>query len=288
MVNPTSSTGTAVPNRSLPPPDDVIPRKKPPPPAPASGGYGQPGGSVDHVGHFPDLSGIGYRPAGTRPPGPPEVRRDFTGTRPVRTQYPVKQPVIKLPPHRPYRLFSNPSLVELLVLAIQQPNFEPAPGVVPALGPHHDATLPDLSDLVDADGGGAPALQPPAAVSEILGGLLDRGRGPTCGLPSTLGDDNQFGVVDGDRDFCLGAAILIRGCTPQRTLPVVHEFSTDVAEIQRQQLIVGGILVAPAVILYAPAMLSAASARASEVIISGGREVVAAILNGVRSLVEVF
>lgn len=288
MVNSTSPTGTTVPNRSLPPPEDVIPRKPAPPPAPASGAYGQPGGSADHVGHFPDLSGMGYRPAGTRPPGPPEVRRDFTGTRPVRTQYPVRQPVIKLPPYRPYRLFSHPSLAELVVLAIQPPNFQPAPGVVPTPGPHHDATLPDLSDLVDRDSGGTPVLQPPAAVSEVLGGFLDRDRGPTSGLPSTLGDDNQFGVVDGDRDHCLGAAILIRGCTPQRTLRVVHEFSTDVAEIQRQQLIVGGILVAPAVILYAPAMLSAAAARASEVIISGGREVVAAILNGVRSLVEVF
>lgn len=83
-----------------------------------------------------------------------------------------------------------------------------------------------------------------------------------------------FGVAN--IDFCEGADVLIRGCRPQRTLPKVYEYSTDVKEVQRQQLILGGILVAPAVVVYAiPAGISA---------LTGWGEGIAALLNGARPL----
>lgn len=84
-----------------------------------------------------------------------------------------------------------------------------------------------------------------------------------------------FGVARVDP--CQGADVLIRSCTPVRTLPVVYEFSTDIAEIQRQQMIVGGILVAPAVALY----VAAAGVEA----LAGGSEGLAAAFNAVRLLV---
>lgn len=84
-----------------------------------------------------------------------------------------------------------------------------------------------------------------------------------------------FGVARVDP--CQGADVLIRGCTPVRTIPVVYEFSTDIAEIQRQQMIVGGILVAPAVALY----VAAAGVEA----LAGGSEGLAAAFNAVRLLV---
>lgn len=51
-------------------------------------------------------------------------------------------------------------------------------------------------------------------------------------------------------DPCRGAAVLTRGCRPQRHTQRVDTFSTDVQEIQRQQLMIGACLVAPAVAVY--------------------------------------
>lgn len=92
--------------------------------------------------------------------------------------------------------------------------------------------------------------------------------------PDSSEEAVAFGVAG--VDLCPGADVLVWGCTPARTLPKVYEFSTDVEEIQRQQFIIGGILVAPAVALYGvPAGISA---------LAGWGEGIAALLNSARPL----
>lgn len=108
-------------------------------------------------------------------------------------------------------------------------------------------------------------------------------------LPVDLGSEKAWPVGEAEEDvgvarvdLCLGAAVLTRGCTPPRTLPHVGEFSTDVKEIQRQQLVIGSCLVAPALVLYA--LPAAASATAGW----SWSETLVAAVNGARTLAEVF
>lgn len=109
-------THVTVPDTSRHPPtggsqlpvDDIKPQGSKLPPEPTKSGYGKAGNiPADEVGGFVDQGEIVRRPSGTRQ-GPPKIEfiipeelsqlllRDFTGTRPVRTQYPVWRPQPKL------------------------------------------------------------------------------------------------------------------------------------------------------------------------------------------------
>lgn len=171
-VVPDTTHGTQLPEGPALPPADRVRGASP---QPKGGSYGKNEGvPPDDVGHFPDLGEIVRRPSGSHQ-GPPKIEfsiheevssvllRDFSGTRPVRTQYPVGPSILKPKPRLP--LF--------------KPSF----------------------------------AYPVPSVEKVV------------------------------TDPCLGADVLIRGCTPQRRIALSYEWSTEPVPPTQVLLLAGGLLV---------------------------------------------
>lgn len=137
----------------------------------------------------------------------------------------------------------------------------------------------------------------PGRVYVVTGASVTRGDGRKKNLfppPAATDDSVNEWLNGGDwgdlkdktsqfkaADLCLGAAVLTRGCTPERYTPRVDTFSTNVDAIQQQQFVIGGCLVAPFVAVYAvPAVASAATPM-----IAGATRWLASLFEWARPLV---